>query len=698
MSYFLAGLPTSGAGGGQSNTGNLDFASAYGYDVFLLIGQSNMQGQTDQGTDPASNPTDPDIHQWGQFGNAKDLPILAIDPLQHPVGNCGASIGMAFARMYRGSLARGRKVLLVPCAWGGTGFLGDDETTVNGEPVTTNWMPGTPGNLLDLAIKRTNKAMAYEPFLNSLPAYVGDTPPTPSPFNVFKGILWHQGESNGGTPELEYKGYLYDMVQEIRTKVVAATDDTVFIVGLPTPWYVTNSQDNFINNPTGPMLCLPRVGDIAYFDLPNCAYASSMIPTRLEDTTNDGIHFSGRGLRDYGARYFEQYQRLTRSPVPSAEPFTHTTTSDSITLRWATMPSDGVYNVYAFTDVSVAYPPAGGTLVSFTATRTATATLGGLSPGTAYVVSVNPRRTDGTPGPETRVTITTGTGAGDLLTDLLAAPEEDGGITVSWVADPSTTSVRVSYARGSPPSGAFATLNASAAGPLTIPAGSVMPGTYTIRAVPYDGATAGSTVTTTVTVNAPVSVTPTLGRAYPPPETPTLDDWTYDPDTLTGTVDVTGASYGNGTYVVKTAFDSNSGEGLVYYPFATPRADSFGDFCMEGRGLPGVQTIDPLPGITFGVPSAFVPSSYSFTARMLWSGEEILQAPSSWTFQGSVDGETWTVLDTIEDAVPWPLTTAGQVAVYPVTGVTTAYSYFKWVFTKIDSTGYVAFHGVRVYD
>lgn len=77
--------------------------------------------------------------------------------------------------------------------------------------------------------------------------------------------------------------------------------------------------------------------------------------------------------------------------------------------------------------------------------------------------------------------------------------------------------------------------------------------------------------------------------------------------------------------------------------------------------------------IVFQAVKAVVLSSYSISDYYYYSG-----SPSAWTLSGSNDGITWTLLDTQNPA--GGLTQATQS--YPLTGNTTAYSYYQWTITS----------------
>jgi hypothetical protein len=464
-----------------------------GYDVFLLFGQSNMVGYaTGESLNALLDYSSPRIEQWGQSaaGNTNEVACLAADPLQHPLQGPGNSLGMAFARLYEYALQPGRKLLLVPCAWGGTGFSGPNTavTTIGGVGVTQNFLANTAGNLTDLAIQRTNRAMAYHPVLNPRPAYAGSQPPAPSPYNAFKGVLWHQGENDvaSGFTEAQYKKCLQDLLIDLRTKVQGGSNATVFIVGQMTPdWYIPRVGAGVFN-------VLAQVGNVAYFGLPNCAYVSSMLPFAVGTNPAGNIHFSFQGYRDMGARYYQQYVQLAggaAASISNATALAANAYTDGLTLTWSVSP--GTVLTYANVG-NFAYTLIGGTSLTVPYTS--------LQASTQYAVTLTPRSKGGALGNTVSLSAVTGPAPGLALSNLAAAtgPVLASGISVSWVAGPNVTSVALQYGLGSSPGSyaSYGTVTGTSAVMSNVFAANTQ---YTIRAIPTGNAGQGAAVAVGVT-------------------------------------------------------------------------------------------------------------------------------------------------------------------------------------------------------
>lgn len=127
------------------------------FDVYLLIGQSNMAGRgelLEEDLQPAEG-----IFLLDSLGNVvpATCPINRYSTIRKELSLQGYSPGMAFAKeMYK---KNGRPILLVVNARGGTAI--------------SLWMEGT--HYYDEAVRRARQAMEY---------------------GKLKAILWHQGESD----------------------------------------------------------------------------------------------------------------------------------------------------------------------------------------------------------------------------------------------------------------------------------------------------------------------------------------------------------------------------------------------------------------------------------------------------------------------------------------------------------------------
>lgn len=273
-------LSACGGGGGGSSPANS--AGSYptsaacaakrdvaGSDVVLMIGQSNMVGFGAY-TVAAFDTTDPRILQWGRSGTA----VLATEPLQHPdpidlQGRIG--LGLAFARAYLKPLPAQRNVLLVPAAYGGTGFAGK------------RWNPGD--DLYTDALRRARLALQSNPSGNCLAAF-----------------LWSQGESDvDAMTSSAYANALDRMIQSMRTELPADSGART------APFLLSQFSPEWL-------LPTPSAGQQAILDainttparLPYTAVVSANgLRSNLTQGLNFAIHIDAASLRIYGQRFYE---------------------------------------------------------------------------------------------------------------------------------------------------------------------------------------------------------------------------------------------------------------------------------------------------------------------------------------------------------------------------------------------------------
>lgn len=194
-----------------------------GFDVILLAGQSNEVGYGltfDANIDTA----DPRVWQWPGSGSYVGQIIAANDPLFHAQPQSAGRVGhaMAFARHYVRSIPINRQVLLVPTAWGGTGFTTSSAVS---PPVgfTTqeggSWDPanGSGGvSRYDYAIAQANAAIAS------------------GPNNRLVAVVWLQGEADRALSTAQYAAKLDALIDGFRASITGAST-VPFLVGQMLP-------------------------------------------------------------------------------------------------------------------------------------------------------------------------------------------------------------------------------------------------------------------------------------------------------------------------------------------------------------------------------------------------------------------------------------------------------------------------------
>ena len=232
------------------------FAKRPAYDVYLLIGQSNMAGRGE------ILESDRAPVEGVRMLGANDEIIPACEPLnlystiRKDPGMQGYNLGDSFARKLHKRTRR--PILLVVNARGGTSI--------------EQWMKGAPEedagghalSLYDEAVRRTRIAQKY---------------------GRLKGIIWHQGESDTSPDKLAaYLDRLSVFVADLRSDL--GVDESVpFVLG----------EVNYASSHTAINPILNRAGEV----VPNawCASAEAC------GANDDNLHFNREGLIRLGENY-----------------------------------------------------------------------------------------------------------------------------------------------------------------------------------------------------------------------------------------------------------------------------------------------------------------------------------------------------------------------------------------------------------
>jgi hypothetical protein len=297
------------------NTPKLEnFQNNTGYDIILIAGQSNSVGRGLEEHNFPKTRTGLNHKTWAQTLNMyrddyhgthgrpnslicalnKDNSIResAIDPIHHQENfpyrlnnrsirnNFGFAVSFAREYIRQNKLSSGRKILLVGCGWGGTGFRD------NGRWMFPN------GDLYKGTIERANNAFRKTDNGNN---------------NRFIAILWHQGENDVSSPT-GYRENVSACLNGIRTAIKKNNPHTIPILmgGLTND---TENRRNFteqhiktVKDMSGnrnfrfvPSNAIPNVfyKDLALFN-------HDLLPDK--DTGNN--HFSKSSQIEFGKRYF----------------------------------------------------------------------------------------------------------------------------------------------------------------------------------------------------------------------------------------------------------------------------------------------------------------------------------------------------------------------------------------------------------
>lgn len=231
--------------------------------VFVLAGQSNMVGRApfDGGADYPTGTL-----QYPKTTYPATTTIAAVHQLLHwdpDAADMGLAINFAVDYLALNDV----QLVFIPAADGGTGFI-DNE-----------WNPGDA---------------KYNHVINATNALM-----TANPSWLFKGILWHQGETDFSNANFADQFYL--MIQSMRKGITTATQETPFILG---ELLVGGTRTTALNS-----------GVLT--DTPVYNYRTALVSsTGL--TSTDSLHFDSSSLRTFGTRYEDSYTTLN-NPYPTAE-------------------------------------------------------------------------------------------------------------------------------------------------------------------------------------------------------------------------------------------------------------------------------------------------------------------------------------------------------------------------------------------
>ncbi|OGV55798.1 MAG: hypothetical protein A2X45_15950 [Lentisphaerae bacterium GWF2_50_93] len=231
------------------------------FHLYLLVGQSNMAGRG--AVDEESSKTDPRVLMFTK--EMKWEP--AKDPLHFDKPKaCGVGPGLAFGK----KMAEANpsvKIGLVPCAVGGTSIK--------------VWVPGADD-------KATN-THPYDDMLGRIKEARKS--------GVFKGIIWHQGESDRNASD-KYGQQLSELIERVRKDL--DSPDLPFIAGELPQFKPESAASTTMFNEVVQGLN----GKIKNYD---CASAKD-----LKDK-GDKLHLDAKSAREFGMRYAEKMIALQKN-------------------------------------------------------------------------------------------------------------------------------------------------------------------------------------------------------------------------------------------------------------------------------------------------------------------------------------------------------------------------------------------------
>lgn len=298
-------------------------------DIYLLIGQSNMEGYSELGSREAYagglDERHPRIHQLNVQPNSRSVfysdgmfrdeqsnissPsfVPAEDPLHEPrfIGIDGkeatfVGLGLTFAKSALTSTTS--DIYLVPAAWGATGFCAN----ANGDLAWNAWP--TPGQahlggtlLADRALTRLNMTLRETG-------------------GVLRGILWHQGGADSNNPDCarDYANNLSQLVSRLRSD---ARQDARGAAGRGAaaliPFVVaTQSRGDdergqfSVFNPSKVIVDASQRSVSQYITHSDFVNNDDLVPSQYPCGQTSCVHFGATALREQGRRFFAAFKRI----------------------------------------------------------------------------------------------------------------------------------------------------------------------------------------------------------------------------------------------------------------------------------------------------------------------------------------------------------------------------------------------------
>lgn len=236
------------------------------FHLYILAGQSNMAGrgkvsEADQTPHPRVLMLTRDL-RW----------MPAVDPIHFDKpGIAGVGLGKTFA-ILAAEAEPDVTIGLIPCAVGGSPIEAWEPGGFNPQTKTHPW---------DDSLQRIGKARER---------------------GVLKGILWHQGESDGKAnlaPRYEEK--LHDLVNRFRN--VLQSPNLPFIAG---------QMGQFEERPWNEH---KKMVDLAHQSLPDRLPHCAFVSAEGLSHKGDEVHFDATSYRELGRRFYEALRKLAPSPA-----------------------------------------------------------------------------------------------------------------------------------------------------------------------------------------------------------------------------------------------------------------------------------------------------------------------------------------------------------------------------------------------
>jgi hypothetical protein len=350
-----------------------------GYDLIIVIGGENASGYG-AGINALLDPTHQQVMQWGRLttdgatypATLNNLVIRGSDPLHHKSNDTSGNnttdpgsnqttfgqilnrigFSMEFAREFTESIGSNRKLLIIPCAVGGSGFSVTEPGAGSGTKCG-NWLYPT-GSLVTDVVTRANLAMS--------------TLMTSGAQNRILAFLWLGGEADSSMSQGDFEDAMVDLAAGLRADITGASSAPFLLGQMPLSYDGNNIASALINLPT----LIPQP----------CATIRNRLTTNIPESVN---YFSAVSQRLLGQRYRQTYQYLI-----NAEPLTLfldiiNVIVGELDLSWGYTQS--ILNGQLFTVDYKLSSDSGWTNI-FTDATDLTYLLTGLTPGDSYDIRV----------------------------------------------------------------------------------------------------------------------------------------------------------------------------------------------------------------------------------------------------------------------------------------------------------------------
>ena len=335
-------------------------------DIFILAGQSNM----DVAPNAAATPL-PRNDRVLEFTWANELVIAdQVTSVRVPPKNrLWRTPAVEFANAYADAHPT-RRVLLVPCAVGATGF-----TPTTWPDMVTHW---------NLYVRRYGGNVTSEPIAAASDAVwlangvlfrstvrraeaARNALAQGGAHGEYRGVLWIQGEMDAlnGVSTASYLAALTDFIFALRASL--GTPDMPFVQG---GWGSAGQYRGISDTWT----TIDAARRAAAATLPFVGYVDTS-DFRDEDTTTDHLHFSASGMTRVASRMVAFFNASEYAVVPSASPTSVPTSTPTPTAAPTSMPTPTAAPTAAPGPSTLQTSPAPSSMLDATAVWSATATL-----------------------------------------------------------------------------------------------------------------------------------------------------------------------------------------------------------------------------------------------------------------------------------------------------------------------------------